>query len=242
MATVDPSRTTASGLLMQCDFKGPTASVTIFGRPRGIKKPTRPAHGSNDTARKLISTKRTSSMSAYDSDDSQSLTRIACSTTDDTELSPAVSHCSVRKLWHFRFLVQSNLLDPHSELKPDLLAVSDQLRMLEQIPEFHVEAVRRTGIIKVLKDILKLAHIPQKELQLKKRSVDLLEKLTDEHDRSVNMRNGQLQEPVNRIIPHAGRRSNCIVWEHGLRRSRRIARKNPRRSTRIATRNPSLCN
>jgi hypothetical protein len=166
-------------------------------------------------------------------DDSESLTSMAWTTSGSTPTDPR-NHGS-RQLWYFRYLVQSTLLNTRKHpTGEDLRAVSDKLQTLEEFAGFEVEAIRCTRILHVLNSILSLAHIPHKELQLKKRSLSLLEKLTEQHDRLLETQNRQTPQFEEQRVPHKRRRSNWTARGVGLRRSRRISWKNPRRSTRIA--------
>jgi hypothetical protein len=132
---------------------------------------------------------------------------------------PADSRHTLVQLWSFRCLVQSTLLNTRNQLNgDDLVAVSNQLRILEESIDF------------------KLAHILQKELQLKKISYDLLEVLTEQHCREVNIQNNRQLEPQDQIKQYTLRRSQ----EHCTRRSKRIAWKTPRRSTHIVSRNSTI--
>jgi hypothetical protein len=156
---------------------------------------------------------------------------------DHRNPTPADSRHTLVQLWSFRCLVQSTLLNTRNQLNgDDLVAVSNQLRILEESIDFKAEHIRCTGIRKALKSILKLAHILQKELQLKKISYDLLEVLTEQHCREVNIQNNRQLEPQDQIKQYTLRRSQ----EHCTRRSKRIAWKTPRRSTHIVSRNSTI--
>lgn len=102
-----------------------------------------------------------------------------------------------RKLWSFGFWCSP--LNTHNHFDEELRAVCDRLRTLVKSDDIEPELVPSTRILHVLKSILRLAHIPQKELQLKERSFRLLEELTRQHGRSLNIRTGQKVPPKRRF-------------------------------------------
>ena len=71
-------------------------------------------------------------------------------------------HPSPRKLlWSFRYKTQHTLFETSTQPdKEDFQAVSDKLETLEECTTFEAEAIRDTGILRVLKRLSKLAHLP----------------------------------------------------------------------------------
>lgn len=83
------------------------------------------------------------------------------------------------QLSSFCYLVQTTLFNTSKQpTEEDLRVVSQRLHALEESTNFEADAIYNTRILSVLEGILDLAHVPQKGLQLKKRSFYLLEKLT----------------------------------------------------------------
>jgi len=98
-------------------------------------------------------------MAACQTEDCGSLT-ITSTVLDHGGPTPADSCHTLVELWSFRCLVQSTLLNTRNQLNgDDLVAVSNQLRILEESIDFKAEHIRCTRIRKVLRTILKLAHI-----------------------------------------------------------------------------------
>jgi len=69
----------------------------------------------------------------------------------------------------------------------DHQAKSANLDKLQKFSNYQAEAIRCKKMLQMLKKILRLAHIPHKELQLKKKSLPLLKRLAKQHGCSVHM-------------------------------------------------------
>jgi hypothetical protein len=88
---------------------------------------------------------------------------MASTVLDHRNPTSADSRHTLVQLWSFRCLVQSTPLNTRNQLNgDDLVAVSNQLRILEESIDFKAEHICCTGIRKVLRSILKLAHISTK--------------------------------------------------------------------------------
>ncbi len=113
---------------------------------------------------------------------------------------------------------------------------------VEQLVSKHIEPKLKrsiSGVARPQDAHLEIArhepHIPQRKLQLRKRSPSPLEKLTWPYSCPARTQNSQRPE-LDQMIPYTPRRSKLTARGDCLRRRRRIAWKNPRRSKRIAKR------
>ena len=111
-----------------------------------------------------------------ESNDSKPLTIVARAISESTPND--LCHHFSRQLWSFRYAVESTLFNQTKyPNEKDHQAKSANLDKLQEFANYQAKAICCTKMLQVLKKILRLAHIPYKELQLKKRLLPLLKKL-----------------------------------------------------------------